>query len=318
MPSPTTSLATQRPDLAASFEEFDLEASRMGFVGQRILTTIPVGKQAGNFGVIPLEQLLQERETRRAPASRYNRGTWKFEPGSYATEEHGWEEPIDDREREMYRDYVDSDLIAAQRARDAVLRNAETRIITAILAAASGTAASVAWSNFASATPISDVEAKMRAIWTACGMWPNAMAIEEHDFRNLRRCDQIKDDIASSGAGSSIVQGRVSAQMIAEVLDIPVILVAGGAKNTANEPAAASLSTVWTEGTVWIGRIATSSDFREPCIGRRFVWAEDGGMPEGAIEEYRDESVRSDIFRHRHDVDEKILYGACSGKITGV
>jgi hypothetical protein len=55
MPSPTSALSTQRPDLAASFEEYDLEASRAGFVGNQIFPTMEVNKQAGSFGRIPIE-----------------------------------------------------------------------------------------------------------------------------------------------------------------------------------------------------------------------------------------------------------------------
>ena len=60
MPNPSEALATQRPDLAQSLEEFDLEADRAGFIGLDILPVFEVDVQAGNFGIIPLEQLLQE------------------------------------------------------------------------------------------------------------------------------------------------------------------------------------------------------------------------------------------------------------------
>jgi hypothetical protein len=55
-------------------------------------------------------------------------------------------------------------------------------------------------------------------------------------------------------------------------------------------------------------RVATGNDFREPCIGRTFHWAGDGSSIDGAIESYRDEVVRSNIIRVRHDVDEVVLY----------
>ena len=58
MPSPTSSLATQRPDLSASLEEFDAAMDRQGFIGQRVLPIFDVAVQAGNMGRIPIEQLL--------------------------------------------------------------------------------------------------------------------------------------------------------------------------------------------------------------------------------------------------------------------
>ena len=73
MPSPTSALSTQRPDLAASLEGFDLMMDAEGFIGHRVMPRTPVARQSGNFGKIPIEQLLQNRETKRAPGSGYNR-----------------------------------------------------------------------------------------------------------------------------------------------------------------------------------------------------------------------------------------------------
>jgi hypothetical protein len=55
-------------------------------------------------------------------------------------------------------------------------------------------------------------------------------------------------------------------------------------------------------------KVATGQDFREPCIGRTFHWAGDGSGIDGTIESYRDETVRGDVIRVRHDVDEIVLY----------
>ena len=55
-------------------------------------------------------------------------------------------------------------------------------------------------------------------------------------------------------------------------------------------------------------KVATGRDFREPCIGRTFHWSADGSSIGGTVESYRDETVRADIIRVRHDVDELVLY----------
>ena len=72
MPSPSSALSTQRPDLAASLEEFDLMMDAEGFIGHRVLAFQDVAKQSGKFGVIPIEQLLQAKETARAAVMRKN------------------------------------------------------------------------------------------------------------------------------------------------------------------------------------------------------------------------------------------------------
>ena len=67
MPSPSTSLATLRPELGGSMEAFDLAADRAGFIGLKLLPVFEAAEQSGSFGKIPLEELLKNRDTERAP-----------------------------------------------------------------------------------------------------------------------------------------------------------------------------------------------------------------------------------------------------------
>lgn len=314
MPQPSSSLATQRPELAAAFQEFDLEANRRGYIGHRVLPVTNVGAQSGTFGKIPIEQLLQTRETLRAPGSGYNRGDWKFEVGSYATKENGWEEPIDDREAKMYQHYIDAEMVSTARAFDAVLSNAERRVANLIFNTTTWTGATLTtgvsneWDDPLNATPINDVAAAALKVWELSGLHVNALIINRHVFRNLRVCDQITDKIASSGAGSPVKARDINTAILAQVFDLDYIIVADGAQNTAEEGKAASISSIWSNEYAMVARIATTQDFREPCLGRTFHWAGDGSDIDGRVESYRDESRRSDIIRVRHDTDEVVLY----------
>jgi len=319
MPSPTSSLATQRPDLSASLEEFDLAMDSAGFIGHRILRHTPVASQSGNFGKIPIEELLQNRDTARAPGSGYNRGEFKFETATYTTEEHGVEEPVDDREAAMYANYFDAEVISTMRAQRAVVEAQEKRIADMIFNTTTYTPTTVTneWDDSANATPIDDVETKVQALYDASGLWPNAMVITQKVFRNLRNVAQIVDRVKYQGFQDAR-PGNITIAALAQALAIDNILVAGGTKNTANEGQTASLSPIWSGEYSWIGRIATMDDFREPCVGRIFHWTGDGSQENGLVESYRDESVRSDIIRVRHDVDEVELHTACNGLLDNI
>lgn len=324
MATPSVTLTTLRPDLAASLEEFDLEMDRRGFIAQQVLPVLEVAKQSGTYGIIPIEQLLQTRDTARAPGSGYSRGKFTFTKATYATEEHGAEEPVDDREAEMYREYFDAEVIAAQRAYDVVLRNAEIRAAALIFNATTWTGASLTtaitneWDDHTNATPIDDVEAAVLKVYANSGLWPNALVINRKVFRNLRLCDQIIDRIAGSGAGSPVKASDITAATLAAVFDLDRIIIAGSSKNTANEAVDASLSQVWSDEYAMICKIATSNDMREPCIGRTFHWAADGSQIGGAVEDYRDETVRSKIIRVRHDVDELVLYTQAGHMLSNI
>lgn len=314
MPSPSTSLATLRPDLAGSLEQFDLAMDREGFIGSQVLPVFDAARSAGTFGKIPLAQLLQTRDTTRAPGATYSRGSYKFEPDTYTTQEQGAEEPVDDNDRENYRDYLDAELVATARAYDAVLRNQEIRVAAMIFNATTWTGASLTtaitneWDDAANAVPITDVEAAVRKVWENSGLWPNTLIINRHVFRNLRNCDSIIERVNAAGAGSPSKPSDITLAMLSAVFDLPRILVGGSAKNTALEGAAAAIGKIWSDEYAMVCRTAVTNDIREPCIGRTFHWAQDGSQIGGTVEEYREEQTRSDIKRVRHQVGEKTLY----------
>jgi len=313
MPSPTSSLATLRPDLA-TFLEFDLEMQKAGFVSDQVFPIVDVASQAGSFGKIPLEELLQNRDTKRNPGSGYARGRFNFTSTSYACEEHGAEEPVDDREAKMYAEYFDAEAVSTARAFNAVLTNAEKRVADAVFNTTTWNGASLTtgitheWDDATNAVPLTDVEAAVQKVYDGSGLWANALIINRKVFRNLRNCDQVIERINSAGAGSPSKASDVTVQMLAAVFDLPYIIVAGSSRNTAIEGQSATPGQVWSGEYAMVCKVATGADMREPCIGRTFHWSEDGSSVGGTVETYRDENVRSNIVRVRHDVDEFVLY----------
>lgn len=324
MPSPSTSLATLRPDLGGSLQEFDLAMDRAGFIAHRVLPVFETLTQAGVFGKIPIEQLLQNRETARAPRSGYSRGNWTFTTDSFACKEYGAEEPIDENEANMYAQYFDVEQISAQRAFDAVLRDAERRVSALLFNATTWNGAELTtgitneWDDLANATPIADVEAAVRLVYGGTGLWPNALIINRLVFRNLRNCAKVIDRIMSLGAGNPAKPSDVTTQMLAQVFDLPYILVAGGTENTADEGAAFVGAPLWSNEYAMVAKIATSNDIAEPCLGRTFHWGADGSTIGGTVESYRDEKVRGDVIRVRHQVHEKVLYTECAHLLSNI
>jgi len=313
MPSPTTALTTLRPDLA-SFLEFDLESDRNGYVAQKVFPVIDVASQAGVYGVIPVEQLLQQRVTRRAPGSGYSRGSFTFTTATYACEEHGAEEPVDDRQAKMYREYFDAEQVATMRAFSSILRNAEQRVCdtvfntTTYTGAALTTSISTKWNSYSNAVPLDNVVAARNKVYDNSGIWANALIVNQKVFYHLRRCEQVIDAIESNGAGQAAKQSDITADLVAQALGLDMVIVAGASRNSATEGATATPAQIWGDTLAMVCRVATTNDMQEPCIGRTFHWSEDGSSIGGTVESYRDEVVRSNIIRVRHDVDEVLLY----------
>ncbi len=313
MATPTVTLNTQRPDLAtfwqASWAEIEGD-----FISSRALPTINPAKQAGNFGRKTLESIARhDADLDRAPGSGYKRRRYEFEQDSYTTTEKGVEEVVDDRERDMYIDYTVAEEFAVQRAIHSVLIERERRASTTIFDTAYYLAdanlnqtVATPWDQ-ATSTPIVDVEAAVRKVRNNTGLTPNALIIPYYSFRDLRNHADIIARVAALGAGDRNRARDVNIGHLQAIFDIENILVGDTMRNTANVGQTAVMADVWP-GHGLVTRIANSSDFSEPCLGRTIHWSADGSMIDGMVESYREENIRSAIYRARHDYQQKILY----------
>lgn len=319
MASPTSALTVHRPDLA-TVEEISIESQRRGFIAYQVLPIVTVGKKVGIYGRIPLDQLLQNADTSRAPGANYARGNFTFDRATYACAEHGYEEPIDDQERDMYSSFYHAELVAAARAFGFVLRNAEKRVSAAVFNAStwSVTAVTNEWDDAANATPRANVKAAMIAVWEASGLWPNALIINHIIFEHLKDVAEIIDRLKYAGF-TDPRPSNITQIALAQALGIERVIVAGSPKNTANEGQAVAIAPIWSSEYAMVAKIAREGeDFKEPALGRTFHWPDGGSQPGGTIEMYREEKIRSDIVRVRHDVGEVIDFVAAGELLSNI
>lgn len=317
MAAPSSALATLRPDLAGSFTQFDLAMDRQGFIATQVAPVMDVDTASGTFGVIPVAQLLMNRDTVRAPGSGYARSKFTFTTDTFATIEHGAEEPVDDAEARIYRRYFDAEQVAAQRAYDAVLRGLETRTASLFSTFITATAAvGTTWKTYASSTPINDIETGVQAVYANSGIWPNTLILTRTQFRNLRESTQIIDRVKYSGLYDPTAKG-ITTNVLAQVFDLQNIFIAGGTQNTAHEGQTAAFASLWDNGNAYICHINGGNDIRRPTVARIFHYGEDGSTIGGTVESYRDETIRGDVLRVRNQTIEKGMYAVLGYKLTG-
>jgi len=306
MPFPKSNTSIARPDLGFAVQEYIEAAPGMGFIGLEVLPIFETPYQATTFPVIPKEALLSIGDTKRAMRGYYNRGDWEFEQGKYATSEHGWEEPVDDRERNLYKASIDADVIAVKRATNMVLRAQEQRVANKIFNATNFTAHGITheWDDATNAVPLDDLETAKLAVRAACGMMPNTLIITWSTFLNLRRNAQLKAQFGGNFAGQDA--NNMTVEQLAHLLDIQKLLVGGAVYNSAKKGQDASIASLWNNEYAMLTITSAAADISEPCLGRTFLWTEESA-DNTVVEQYRAESNRSDIFRVRHDTDERLL-----------
>lgn len=321
------SSAITRYDLSAPFSEFDLAANRMGFIGPSVARPVLVGLQAASIGKIKVEELLKAPDTRRAPKGGYGRGQWEFTTFDYACNEYGWEEPLDDANVAMYRDMIDAEGKASQRAIDFVLGGFETAVAAALYNTTTWTGAALTttitheWDDSANAVPITDVQAASEIVVTGCGMSPNALICNRAQYFNLCNTAQVLDRVKYTARADQ----QTMRAAVADCLGIKFIFVANGIKNTAKPGQDVSLSRIWSPEYAMVARVAETNDPKEPCVARTFMWTGDGpGAPgtdeELAVigEEYREESRRGGVIRERTNYDIVVMYAQCAHLLSNV
>jgi hypothetical protein len=301
--------AIRRPDLGIMIMEYvETQGAGMGFIGLEVMPVFRTPEQSGIYPVIPKEALLKIPKTSRAPRGAYNRGDYEYERGTYTTSENGWEEPIDDTERKMFDAEAPgaADFIAVLRATKTILRAQEKRIADKVFDDSVFTAHSVSneWDDPDNATPFDDVNDGILSFRSACGMLPDALIISYTTFLNLKRCDQIIDQVKYTFPGIDI--NKMTSAQLAQAFDVPRVLIGGAVYDSSKPGTATSISDLWDEEYAALVKIGAGEDVMEPCVGRTFLWTEDS--PENpVVEQYREEDIRSDVFRCRHNTDEAYI-----------
>jgi hypothetical protein len=325
MVSPTASSAFARPDLAAAFMEFELEANIRGMAALQVMPVFPTTRSSGQFAKIETEYLLKLADSvARAPGGGYNRGNFKTTPVNFDCKEYGWEEPVDDRQASIYGTYFAAEMVANMRALNQVMMALEKRVRDLVIdtgtytGSALTTGVSTEWSTHASATPIADVIAAAEKVRQGIGVTANAMVISRKVWNNVRQCDEVVDLLKYTGNQGSAAPGNITPQAVAAMMGLDMIVVAGGIYDSGTKGQSTTLADLWDDEYAFVYRAARTMDLAEPCLGRVFRYTGDGIGDGPTVESYRDETKRSNIVRVRDDTDEKLLYTQAGHLLSNV
>lgn len=315
---PTTAVFEPREDLGMRYDEFDLAMNQMGFIAHRVMPILTRDNASGKFPRLSLAQLLQTLNTTRNPDGSYNRSKREFGDDSYETAEHGLEATLDDRTISRYDDIIDAEAFEGEVLEHSLLLSYELAVAALLFNATtfSGKTSAVGteWSNKSSGTPVTDIKAKKQTIKLACGVKPNALIINDAVLDHLRVSAEIVDSLKYQGFQDAR-PGEISAQAVAISLGLDEIIVAEGIYNTVPAGGTAVLADIWDDEYALLCRVAKTNNPMERCIGRTFMWAEEGaknGERMGVIgERYYEDARRGGVLRKRTDWGLKTLQLEC-------
>lgn len=319
MPRPTSGTTLQRPDLAAMAWEYNLDAPLQGFIGTEIMPFFTVSEQSADYPVLPIEAFLKLQDTARRPRGAYQRSDYEFETDTYSCSENGWEEPLDDVERKLYSRYFDADEVAIKRAMDMVLRNQEKRIADLVFNTANITntgAVTTEWDTAATATPRADVLGAKTTLREATGVQIDSLAMSLKVFENLLLTAELTDTYQNTAPIQSFPM-EAQIRVIAQYFQVANLYIGGAQYDTAKKGQSYSLSDLWDDEYVLLFKKSSGMDLQQAALGRTFLWDQDS--PSNIVTEtYREENVRSDVYRVRQYTDEELIFAGAGYLLSNI
>lgn len=303
--------ATPRADLGEAFHEFSLDG--ITFIAGLILPDYNVQKEDGTITVITRENMRSD-EALRAEGGTFQRIDITGEDLAYACQNYGLEIPITDRERRRFVDdfQVELEKIAVLRLR--MLLSRELRVKDLIFNTTTWTGAALYtdittdWDDIA-ATIIADVAAAKEKVRTGTGQKANALIVSEATVNNMIKNTQI---IARFPNDTLVTADLLRTQM-AGIFGLPKLIVGDAVYNTADEGQTFSGSDIWPDDYAMVARVAegSGSPMATHCIGRTLRWQDMVNNVAGTPEQYREEAVKSEIYRMEDYLEEKVFDAYC-------
>jgi hypothetical protein len=345
MASPSTAIT--RFDLSIAYAEFNLLNNMKKFIGLKVLPALGVALEAADFLKIVLASYLTKVEdTRRAPKSGYARDDWEWTKDSYACDEHGVEEVVDDATVERYGDIVRAEQICSVRAINRVLQRLEYDIAAAVFNTTTWTGATLTttlttpWSTAATADPVADIDAAHDKVNSNCGEDANTLVLTKKGFRSILRTARVEgllkynaaDVLIATNDGMNMSAVPRIADGLLQLFQVEQILVGRGFKNTADRGQTATLSRMWDDTMAMLCVVhddGISGDIENPSpqVGRTLFTTkndeplpgqDDAGLGSLIIDEYREENVRGSVLRPRNKRIVKVLHKECGHLLQNV
>ena len=291
------------------------------FMALDVLPDLPTAIQsASNVPVLKVENTTDESHSgKRAKGGAYPRQTSEVGTTSFACEDYGQEEPVDEVDIKLFSNYFDAELSAAQIVAMRCMRAQEVRAAAALFNATTFTSytagVSTEWSN-ASGTPYADIQDTVlklkQNVGGAIGNAEICLAVSEKVFRNIVQTTEIQGKI-KGGSGSILdkvsSKDMIGADRLASILGINKVFYSC-AQNGGSD--------IWDDEYAMLFLRSTDMTLKSAVqCGRTFRWTEDS--PEAyTIEDYAEKATRSQIIRCRHNVDEVILNAAAGYLLSNI
>lgn len=269
------------------------------FVGLDILPSRDAPTRTGTYPVFGAEQFDNDWSKERAPGSNFNRQDFKYDGQTFNCKQYALEGILPDEDANQANDDGISDVQSAlaMKLQRNLMVGHERRVSSIVYAAGFNTTSATATMGSASAKPIKDIQNAVERL-NGNGHYDNLALIIEVGLYNMLI---NTDDVRKIFNGAAVYTNR---QVLLDAFGVEQIILCPTRFNAAGKGKDANRSKIWPTDKYLVGAIA-GGDFAAGGLGRTISYNPNGGV--FTAEQYREESVKSDVLRVYNSVDEVVI-----------
>ena len=305
-----------RADLSgAVMEASSWEAGLIGLKAAPLVNVEVKDGQYPKFTLASANLLKREQNIKRAPGARSARGSVSYSYDTYSTTERSFEFPLDRTVQKDTARFFNAALVNADLAKRKLMLEHEIEVAAATFnttnygsATNSDTAYTIA--NIASFDIGLDIDkAKNRLRQKGEGSDDLVAIMSDDVFIRARASTKLQNRLRGIGVSSDTIL-NIDEQAVAEALGVKEVLVGKNYYDTASEGLSSSLSAIWSNTYIWVGRLSQGGSPEQMLRGGSqytLNWSEFG--PVLAVFEYDEPQSKSTIIGAEQHVTVKCVNG---------
>ncbi len=266
-------------------------------IAERLFPRMPVDFQSDKFHIWKKEDLWRRNAAKRAPGTKFARSGVGLTSDSYQSEQYALEYPIPDENRKNADAVLDLGRTATNWLYDQLMLEQDYQFAAQWMITGVGWGVGALgngkWSA-ASSTPIADIQTAIRTVKRALGASANhkivavgGTLVETKLLTNA--------EIRARLDGVQVQTIEALRAVLGGLLGLDELIIADREYNSAAEGKTANYLPVIDDDLLIVAR-PNSPGIDTPSAGYSFAWNEDG-LGDMYVESYRDETIKSDIYR---------------------
>lgn len=313
MPQPTLSSV----HVNAALNNVAIGYKPQQYVLDQVFPIIPVMKESDYYFSWDQGPIRMNNAKKVRPGDRAPRGGFTVSSTTYTTDCWKFAWAIPDRIRANMDGAISAEVNTTMRVMDQILLSRESTIATLLTTTANwtNTAAAGGFWDSGLGSPLGEIETANLAVQAATGMPANTVVMSWKVSRALRKHPELLEHLSvmlgtgqrSAGAGPKFATKDV----IADMFDIPNIIITPARYNSAVEGQTASYADVMTD-TVWVGYVAPAPAIDEPSAG--YVFQVKAPM----IRTWREDAEEQDVVEGQVNFVAKATLAGAGYTITNV